>query len=220
MNTRITTPKTCAPALRTRHTPLALSIAVLGAAATLQTPMAQAAGDSPWLVRGGLSQIEPKSDNGQLSAGNIAVDSQFGPSLNVAYYFSPNWAVDVLGALPFKHDFSINGAEAGSTKHLPPTVTLQYHFLPQAKVQPFVGLGLNYTFFMEERLSSGNKLEMDDSFGLAAQLGVDVPLNPQWRVGLDARFIDIDSDATVDGQSIGTVNIDPIVYSLNLGYRF
>lgn len=171
-------------------------------------------------MRGGLSQIAPKSDNGQLTVGDITVDNSIGPSLNVAYYFSPNWAVDVLAALPFEHDFSINGAEAGNTKHLPPTVTLQYHFLPQAKVQPFVGVGLNYTLFMDEQLNSGNKLELDDSFGLAAQVGVDVPLNQQWRVGFDARFVDIDSDAKVDGQSIGEINIDPIVYSLNVGYRF
>lgn len=190
-------------------------------AASALTPVAQAsAAASPWLVRAGISQIAPQSDNGNLSVGKATVDNSVGPSLNVAYYVTPHWAVDVLAALPFKHDFSINGADAGSTKHLPPTVTLQYHFLPQARIQPYVGAGFNYTFFMEERLNSGNKLEMEDSFGLALQAGVDVPLNDRWRVGLDARHVDIDSKARVDGQSIGTIQIDPTVYSLNLGYRF
>lgn len=193
---------------------------VLAIAGTLLSPVAQAAGDSSWMVRGGISQIEPASDNGQLSVGNIEVDRQVGPSLNVAYYFTPNWAIDVLGALPFKHDFSINGTKAGTTKHLPPTVTLQYHFLPEASIQPYAGVGLNYTFFMQEKLNSGNKLKLENSLGLTAQVGVDIPINSRWRVGVDARFIDIDARAKVDGQAIGEINIDPFVYSINLGYRF
>lgn len=203
---------------RTMKSAAALLFALSAVSLAPQTQAA--ADDGRWLVRGGISQIAPKSDNGQLSVGSIAVDNEIGPSLNVAYYFTPHWAVDVLGALPFKHDFSINGADAGSTKHLPPTVTLQYHFLPQGRIQPYVGIGLNYTLFMDEQLNSGNDLELDPSFGLAAQVGVDVPLNSRWRVGLDARHIDIDSKASVDGQDIGTVQIDPMVYSINLGYRF
>lgn len=205
------------PGLRT-HT-LALVTAATALTALHSAPVL-AGVESPWLVRGGLSLVDPGSDNGQLSIGEIDVDSRVGPSLNVAYYFSPNWAVDVLGALPFKHDLALNGSEIGNAKHLPPTVTLQYHLRPSQTIQPFVGLGLNYTFFMEETLSSGDRLDLDDSFGLAAQAGVDVKLSRHWRVGMDLRYIDIDTDAQVNGQAVGTVNIDPLVYSLNLGYRF
>ena len=189
-------------------------------AVTMAPQIQASAGESPWLVRGGLSHVEPKSDNGQLSVGNITVNSHFDPSINVGYFFSPSWAVDVLLALPFEHEFSINGANAGSTAQLPPTFSLQYHFLPGAKVQPYVGVGANLTLFMDEQLNSGNELKLDPSVGLAAQVGVDIPLNAQWRVGLDARYIDIDSKASADGQDIGTIQIDPYVLSLNLGYRF
>lgn len=199
--------------------PLA-ALLLAASAAPLALPAQAVSSDGPWLVRGGVSQVAPKSDNGQLAVGDITVDSKIGPSVNLAYFFTPNLAVDVLGALPFKHDFAINGADAGSTQHLPPTVTAQYHFLPGGKLQPYAGLGLNYTLFMDEQLNSGNKLKLDPSFGLAAQLGVDVPLDAKWRIGFDARYIDIDSKASVDGQRIGTVEIDPFVYSVNLGYRF
>ena len=205
------------PGLRTSTLALLTAATAL---TTLHSAPALAGVESPWLVRGGLSLVDPGSDNGQLSIGEIDVDSRVGPSLNVAYYFSPNWAVDVLGALPFKHDLALNGSEIGNAKHLPPTVTLQYHLRPSQTIQPFVGLGLNYTFFMEETLSSGNRLDLDNSFGLAAQAGVDLMLNRHWRLGMDLRYIDIDTDARVDGQAVGTVNIDPLVYSLNLGYRF
>lgn len=184
-------------------------------------PEARAAtDDGRWLLRGGISHVEPKSDNGRLSVGDITVNSHFDPSLNLGYFLTPNWAVDVLLALPFEHEFSINGANAGSTAQLPPTLSLQYHFLPGAKVQPYLGAGANFTLFMDEQLNSGNELKLDPSFGLAVQAGVDVPLNAQWRVGFDARYIDIDSKASVDDQNVGTVEIDPYVLSLNLGYRF
>ena len=189
--------------------------------AVTMAPQIQAASDEGrWLVRGGLSHVEPKADNGQLSVGSIAVNSHFDPSINVGYFFTPNWAADVLLALPFEHEFSINDQNAGSTAQLPPTFSLQYHFLPGAKVQPYVGAGANLTLFMDEQLNSGNELKLDPSFGFAAQVGVDIPLNAEWRVGLDARYIDIDSKASVDGQDVGTVEIDPYVLSINLGYRF
>jgi outer membrane protein len=188
----------------------------LSAGSLTYMPTAQAAVDSPWLVRAGISQVEPKSNNGSLGGG-VAVDRQIGPSLNVAYFFSPNIAVDVLGALPFEHDISIGGVHAGSTKHVPPTVTLQYHFLPDAAVQPFVGVGANYTFFTDEKLGG---VKLKDSFGAAAQIGIDVPINQQWRVGFDARYIVIDTTAKLGGVDIGDVHIDPMVYSLNMGYRF
>ncbi len=188
----------------------------LSAGSLTYMPTAQAAVDSPWLVRAGISQVEPKSNNGSLGGG-VAVDRQVGPSLNVAYFFSPNIAVDVLGALPFEHDISIGGVHAGSTKHLPPTVSLQYHFLPDAAIQPFVGVGANYTFFTDEKLGG---VKLKDSFGAAAQIGIDVPINQQWRVGFDARYIVIDTTAKLGGVDIGDVHIDPMVYSLNMGYRF
>ncbi len=195
---------------------------LLTLSAVMTAPHVQAASaqESGWLVRGGISYVEPKSVNGQLSVGDITVDSHFDPSFNVGYFFTPSWAVDVLVALPFEHDFSINGANAGSTAQLPPTVSLQYHFLPGAKVQPYIGAGANLTLFMQEQLNSGDQLKLDRSFGLAAQIGVDVRLDANWLVGVDARYIDIDSDASVNGQDIGTVEIDPLVLGINLAYRF
>ena len=140
-------------ATRTPNRMMKSSAAFLFAlSASAVAPQAQAAPEEgPWLVRGGISHIGPKSENGQLTVGSATVESVFDLSLNVAYYFNPHWAVDVLAALPFKHDFSINGANAGSTQQLPPTVTLQYHFMPTARIQPYAGIGLNYTLFFDEQ---------------------------------------------------------------------
>ena len=128
----------------------------------------------------------------------------------------------------------------GEVEHLPPTFSVQYHFSPDAKFQPFVGLGLNYTTFLSEDLDSfwvdlvpGEQLgiidySLDDSFGLAAQVGADWMLNEQWLVNFDVRWINIESDLTVtidvgegpESGELGTVEIDPWVFAINLGYRF
>ncbi len=111
----------------------------------------------------------------------------------------------------------------GDTKQLPPTISVQYHFLPDSNFRPYVGLGLNYTFFFDESTEgalSGSDLKLDDSWGLAAQVGMDFDVAPNWFLNVDVRYIDIESKAKLDGVSIGTVEIDPWVVGFNVGTRF
>ncbi len=201
------------------HTPYWLRPALLGGL-LLSVSLPSLAADSPWLVRLGVSKIVPTSDPGSISPGEIDIDSDTGPTFNVAYFFTPNLAVDVLGGLPFKHDIKLNGSKVGNTKHLPPIVSLQWHFAPDAKVQPFVGIGLNYTYFYDEHLDNGAKLELSDSWGAAFQAGLDVAIDKHWSLGGDVRYAKIDSDVKIAGQKVGSVDVDPFVYSLNVSYRF
>jgi outer membrane protein len=135
---------------------------------------------SPWLVRVGATTVDPKSNNSDI----VNVDDSTSLTFNVTYMFTPNWGFEVLAALPFEHDLRLtDGTLVGSTEHLPPTFSLQYHFAPDAWVQPYIGLGLNYTTFMSESLSGpleGSDLKLSDSTGLAFQLGVDFMLNDTW----------------------------------------
>ena len=181
--------------------------------------IAQEAGD--WKIRSGPYVVDPKSDNNDI----VNVDAGVALGINFTYFFNENWAFEVLAATPFSHDINLNdgGAEVGETKHLPPTFSLQYHFQLGNAFKPYVGLGVNYTLFFDEELSgplAGANLSLDDSFGLAAQLGADFDLNDRWSIGANVRWIDIDSEAEVNGESIGDVEIDPIVYGITLGYRF
>jgi len=134
------------------------------------------------------------------------------------------WGLEVLAAYPFKHDLELlDGTRIGSTKQLPPTVSLQYHFMPTEKLQPYVGFGLNYTSFFSEKTSGpleGSDLHLGDSWGLAGQIGFDVLMNDNWFFNLDARYISIQTKARLDGASLGKVKIDPWVYGVHIGYRF
>jgi outer membrane protein len=193
----------------------------LGALLCVATPLVYAdTADTPWQVRAGISNIVPTSSPGNIAYGRIDIDSSIGPTFNLAYFITPHWAVDVLGGLPFKHDIRLNGDKVGSTRHLPPIVSLQYHFAPNSTFRPFVGIGVNYTHFCEEDLDGGAKLELSDSWGPAYQVGLDVAIAEHWTLGGDVRYAKINSEVKIAGSKVGNVDVDPTIYSLNIGYRF
>ena len=110
---------------------------------------AQSAGD--WTLGLGVHQVDPKSENGTLAGGTLplSVGSDAKPSLTFEYFIRDNLGIEVLAAWPFQHDISVKGVgRVGSTKHLPPTFSLQYHFNDKGVVSPLVGVGLNYTTFL------------------------------------------------------------------------
>jgi outer membrane protein len=173
-----------------------------------------------WLIRAGGSYVNPASDNSDI----VSVESASSVSFNFTYMMTDIWAIEVLAAYPFKHDIELlDGTKVGSTEQLPPTVSLQYHFRPTEPLQPYVGLGINYTNFSSEKTTGpleGSDLSLGNSWGLAGQIGFDYLMNDNWLFNMDVRYIDIDTKATLDGNSLGTVNVDPWVYSVNIGYRF
>lgn len=191
---------------------------ILTAMGLAQAAAAQDAGD--WIVRTGFHSIEPKSRNHAL----VGVGDAIGLTFSATYMVAPNWGVELLAALPFLHEITRNGAgAAGETGLLPPTLSAQYHFNPNGRVRPYIGAGLNYTVFSDERTwgsLQGAKLELDPSFGPAAQLGVDIDVIPGWIINVDARWFDIDTDAKLDGADLGTIAIDPYAFGLSIGHRF
>ncbi len=205
--------------------------------------LANQAGDI--LVRGGLTMVAPDTGKtpiflaGDDSTMTLSVDDNTQLGLNVVYFFDSNWAVELLAATPFTHDVTIqdpngvlgvDGAKLGEVSHLPPTLSALYYFDTGSALKPYVGVGLNYTIFFDEEFESAptelglSNLELDGSFGYSIQVGADYHINDKWHVNASVRYIDINSDATFDvaGDSIGSasIDVDPMVYSIMLGYKF
>jgi len=204
--------------MKIRHLAVAASLALFAMGA-----QAQEAGD--WVVKFGLHNVDPDSNNGSVAGGAYEVDvrSNARPSLQAEYFFTPSLGLEVLAAIPFKHDIKLNGVKAASAKQLPPTVSVQWHFNPNGKVNPFIGAGLNYTTFFsvnETGPLAGTQLSLDSSWGLAFHTGIDFKLNDKWLLSIDGRWIDIDTKASLNGADIGSVKIDPFVYGVSVGYRF
>lgn len=196
--------------------------------ACLAGTAAQAYETGDWVVRAGAWGVFPKSNNlsevNGLPGIGLDVDDAYSLGFNITYMINPNIGVELLGAFPFKHDIKATGlGKVAETKQLPPTVTVQYHFLPNSNVRPYAGVGLNYTTFFSEKTKgalSGTDLNLDDSWGFAGQLGIDVDVAPNWFVNADVRYIDIDTKAKLNGAGLGTVKIDPVVFGINIGTHF
>jgi outer membrane protein len=203
-----------------RYAPLALALAFGGLAAPA---FAQEAGE--WTFSVGAHQVNPNSDNGSLVGGalDVEVDSNVRPTITAEYFIRDNLGIEVLASLPFQHDINIDGlGRVGSTKHLPPTVSLQYHF-GDGNVKPFIGAGVNFTKFFSEDTTgalAGADLDLDDSWGLAAHAGIDFKVGENGAIRIDARWIDIDTDVNLNGADIGTVEIDPLVYGAAYVFKF
>ena len=197
---------------------------VLAAATALTMTSAFAVPAGTWTVGAGAHYVDPKSDNGTLANGTLSVDvdGDVRPTITGEYFVANNVGVELLAAIPFHHDITLTNAAGepvatGKTQHLPPTLSLQYHFdgynLPM-NVKPFVGVGVNYTTFFKEKISTGAELKLDDSVGVAGHIGVDIPFAKTEALRIDARYIDIKTDATLDGADIGEVDISPWVYGV------
>jgi outer membrane protein W/outer membrane protein OmpA-like peptidoglycan-associated protein len=191
-------------------------------AAAVAAPVAHAE-DGGWIVRAGAAMIDPKDDNLAVpGVGTVLVDDKVGLTFDVTKMMTPKWGVELLLAYPFKHDIDLKSPAGrtgplGATEHLPPTLSVVYQFLPDARVRPYVTAGLNFTSIFNEE--PGN-LKLDNSWGPAFGGGVDFGINDNLLVNVWAKYIDIDSDARLGSASIGTVEIDPIVYGISIGYRF
>lgn len=232
-----------------------VNIGVFGVlAATGSLALAHQQGD--WIVRAGVAHVAPNDDSGDVSnlgvvdpalatGVEVEVEDDTSLGLTIAYMLTNHWALGLLGSYPFEHDIegsgAINGISVGSTKHLPPTLTLQYHFTgSETTIQPYVGAGLNFTGFFEEDVDpelvatlqalnpglgiTDVDLELDDSWGLALEAGVDWKLGENWMLNTAVWYIDIETDATLE-TNLGTihevdVDIDPWVYMVGVGYRF
>ncbi len=205
---------------------LATSIAVLGSSQV----MAYEAGDI--VVKAGVINVAPKDDNlkGHSSALNADVtvqvkdDTQLG--LTATYMVTPQFGIEVLAATPFKHKVEVNGATAGTTKHLPPTVSAQYYPMdPSSAFQPYVGAGLNATFFFDEAgIVKGNSVgSLSDSFGLAVSAGINYDIDDKLMANLAVWYIDLNStldNADAIGLDEDVVEIDPVVVMAGIGYKF
>lgn len=172
----------------------------------------------------GLHWIEPTNNKSNTSAGPITVDGNLRPTVTFEYFMADNIGVELLASFPFKHDINLGGVgEVGDTKHLPPTLSVQYHFANNTQFTPFVGVGVNYTYFFDEDgkgALAGAKLKLDNSWGVAFHAGVDMALSEHGSLRADVRYIDIDTDAKVNGTKIGNVKIDPWVFGAAYVYKF
>ncbi|UVJ43521.1 outer membrane beta-barrel protein [Pseudomonas sp. LS1212] len=221
-------------------------------ALALAAPFAHAHQAGDFIMRAGAITTAPNEDSGELkldgakiSGTKATLDSDTQLGLTFAYMLTDHLGIELLAATPFQHTVGVRGISAATgiagldgkladIKQLPPTLSLQYYpMTPTSRFQPYAGIGINYTMFFDEDLTSARKqqgfsnLKVQDSIGLAGQLGLDYMLTDNMLVNASVWYADIDTKATVDGPTalgVGRtkvdVDVDPWVYMVGIGYKF
>ncbi|MDR3463830.1 MAG: OmpW family outer membrane protein [Beijerinckiaceae bacterium] len=191
---------------------------------------------NPWAVRLAVTGVLPTNGGSLSTAGGGYVSNGFKatnsviPELDIGYYFTKNIAAQLVCCLSPHNVFldggALNGVQASRALLFPPTLLLQYHFTDFGAIQPYAGVGVNYTHFFGTTPNSAllSSVSIKDSWGVAAQLGVDYVLDRNWALNLDAKWILIDPTVqatTVGGVALnGRANINPVLVSAGIVYRF
>lgn len=201
------------------------------------TPALAEAGDTFIRVRGIV--VAPNEDSTGITPAfpteQVSVDNAIAPEVDITHMLSNNVGVELIAATT-KHSVAGTSGTTGtigklaSTWVLPPTLTLQYHFTPEAKVRPYVGAGVNWTLFYKEKASNGleaavgnTNVNLSSSFGWAAQAGIDIDLNEKMFLNFDVKYIDMDTNARLNTTAAGTqrvgVDINPFVFGVGVGFK-
>ncbi len=179
--------------------------------------------DGKWMVRARAVHLD--SANKDSTPLDLSVNNKMIPELDISYFFTPNFAAELILTYPQKHDVRAGGAEIGSLKHLPPTLLAQYHFTQLGAFKPYVGVGINYTRFSSVKFDPAvdaalNPSVKKNSFGPALQIGFDYALDKNWSINFDVKKVYIKTDVRSFGTKVGTFKVDPVLVGVGLGYRF
>lgn len=195
--------------------------AALLALAALPTFAAAQMKEGPFMVRARALYMAVDNNNDPVFAGGrFEANSKWFPELDGVYFITPNLATELVLTYPQKHDVTLAGNNIGTIKHLPPTLMLQWHFIPNGQIRPYVGAGINYTMFSSVKLSIAGADIDRSSFGFALGAGVDFRVAPKWFVNLDAKYVQIETDVKLNGAKLTTLGINPWLLSVGVGYRF
>ena len=187
---------------------------LLAAALIVALPAAAIADDN-WMMRARAINIAPDVSS---SVAGLDVSSEWVPEVDFTYFLTPNIGMELILATA-RHEVTLNGASLGKVNHLPPTLTLQYHFMPSGMIKPYVGAGVNYTRFYNVDLAPGLTLD-SNSFGGALQAGVDIKVTENGYINLDVKKIWIGTEVQSGGVKLTDLDIDPVVWGIGYGFRF
>ncbi|MEI7378179.1 outer membrane protein OmpW [Dickeya chrysanthemi] len=208
-------------------------VALLMIAAAMIPALAEAHQAGDVIVRAGTATVRPNAGSDDvLGLGSFNVNNNTQLGLTFSYMATDNIGVELLAATPFQHKVGVGGVgQIAEVKHLPPTLMAQYYFGQSAdKLRPYLGVGLNYTTFFDEKFNQTGKdagltdLNLKSSWGVAAQAGLDYNLNKDWLLNMSVWWMDIDTtvkfkDSNGQDRSIKT-RLDPWVFMFGFGYKF
>jgi outer membrane protein len=186
---------------------------------------------STFMIRGRAIGVIPLDASSSISAigGEVSASAQAAPEVDASYFLTDNIAFELIAATT-RHQVSATGTSLGTVdvahvSVLPPTLTVQYHFMPHSAFSPYIGAGINYTVFYDAKEAGGTvqHVSFDNNVGAAIQAGIDYNFSGHWFANLDAKQIFVDTTAHLStplGPVTAKTSLDPFVIGLGIGYRF
>ena len=210
------------------------ALLAIAAAATLTAALPAAAQDTGnWIVRARAVHLDSANKDGTNVPGvgnlDLSINNKWLPEVDISYFFTPNLAAELILTYPQKQTVyvgALGGAKAGTFKHLPPTLTLQYHVTGLGSFRPYVGAGVNFTNLSGVHLDgASNALGASvnlkrNSYSLALQAGVDMPLGGGWLLNADVKKVQIGTKVLANDASVGKFKVDPLLFGIGIGKRF
>jgi outer membrane protein len=209
--------------MRTTTTTTRRITMVLGLACGALAPWLAHAGDSPWLLR--LRAVQIDSANKDSTGLDLSINNKVIPEVDVSYFFTPQIAAELVLTYPQKHTIRAGGSAIGSLRHLPPTLTLQYHATDWGPFKPYVGAGINYTRFSSVQFDAATEAALHPSLekssvGAAVQAGFDVEVMRDTVLNVDVKKVQIRTDVRSSGNRVGEFKVDPWLIGIGVGHRF
>jgi outer membrane protein len=206
--------------MKSRSKLAAVLLSTLGPLVFTGTAGAQ---DLPWLVR--VRAVDLIAANKDTTGLDLSINDKLIPEIDFSYFLTPQWAVELVLTYPQKQKLRSGGNEIGSLKHLPPTLTAQYHFTSVGAVAPYVGAGINYTRFSSVSFNPATQAALSPSLsrssvGLATQVGFDWTIMKDTVFNIDVKKVQIRTDVMSAGNKVGEFKIDPWLIGVGVGRRF
>ncbi|NEQ96924.1 MAG: OmpW family protein [Cyanothece sp. SIO2G6] len=160
-------------------------------------------------------------------SGGADIDNAYVPEIDFSYFISDHIALELIAAVTI-HDVEAEGTplgdlDLGEVGLVPPTLTVQYHFRPDRRLSPYLGTGLNYTFFFDEADGDATDIDYDNSFGFALQAGVDYAIADRWSLNADVKKIFLNTEADIEAAGLNIeadIEVNPWIIGVGVGYRF
>lgn len=141
---------------------------------------------------------------------------------------APNMGLELVLGLPPTLKAKATGTvpflgEVLSAKNVASTLLLNYHFgAADSQLRPYLGVGVNYTRFTSATSPYGWQISLSDSWGLAAQAGVNVSLGKQWGLFASIGAAQVKTDLVAVGASVlrSSIDLRPVTYSAGVAYKF
>ena len=220
--------------MRTKDTSIAAAIMVTLFTCAL-CPITADAGDGPWQLRiSGLS-MNPTGDTvvvpdtGEripFNAGNgygFGIDLEYRASRRLGIDFGILTAtpvidvlIDEVGVISASAQPRITPIYAGLNVHLTPDSQVDLYFGPMLAYVIYSSFDLVVDpWFLTEGFVTQN------DFGIGVNLGLDLRLGDAgWLFTAAFKFLDTTLVASPPDESIGRTDIDPMILSIGVGYRF